>query len=151
MPRELTDLEDIRALLEQARTIAVLGAHPDASRAASYVPAYLRTAGYRIIPVNPRFKGQQMFGELTRETLAEIQEPVDIVDVFRPSEALALHLDDMRAMRPAPRAVWFQQGIENDEVALALIAAGIDVVQDRCTYIDHRRLAVQRIEAPRPG
>jgi predicted CoA-binding protein len=139
MAREITSTSDVKQVLLGAKTIAVLGAHPDASRPASYVPAYLHGAGYRVVPVNPRFAGQTLWGEAVRASLADVQEPVDIVDVFRPAVALPTHLDDVLAMRPPPKLVWLQLGIEDDEFARALIAAGIDVVQDRCTLADHRR------------
>lgn len=147
MAHELVDVDEVRALLARARTIAVLGAHRIETRPASFVPAYLRAAGYRVLPVNPRFRGEVLFGEVTRASLAELAEPVDIVDVFRPAAALPLHVDDILAMRPPPTAVWLQLGIENDDVAAMLIAHGIDVVQDRCTAVDHRRFGIAGVSA----
>jgi predicted CoA-binding protein len=143
--RELTQIDDVVSLLRQARTIAVLGAHPESSRPAHYVPEYLFDVGYRVLPVNPRFVGHVLFGAAVRATLAELGEPIDIVDVFRPAEALPLHVADVLAMGPAPRAVWFQQGIRNDAVARQLITRGIEVVQDRCTLADHRRFGLPRV------
>lgn len=139
---EYTAVADIRRILTQARTIAVLGAHPQASRPASYVPAYLHSCGYRILPVNPRKLGSTLWGEPVRATLAELKEPVDIVDVFRRSDLLMPHLSDILAMSPRPRLVWLQQGIRCQPLADALLAEGIDVVQDRCTLADHRRLGI---------
>jgi len=134
--------EDLRRILTEARTIAVLGAHPVTSRPASYVPAYLHHSGYRILPVNPGKLGQTLWNEPVRATLAELGEPVDIVDVFRRSDLLMGHLDDILAMSPRPRLVWLQQGITSQPFADALLAAGIDVVQNRCTLADHRRLGI---------
>lgn len=138
MAREIERIQDVKDVLVRARTIAVLGAHPSATRPASYVPAYLRNVGYRVIPVNPRFAGQELFGERVRGRLDEIGEPVDIVDVFRRSEDVPSHVDEILAMSPRPAVVWLQAGITNDDAAARLIAAGIDVVQDRCTLADHR-------------
>ncbi len=141
MPELRTEAQ-IREALTSAHTIAVLGAHHDASRPAFYVPDYLRRHGYRILPVNPDFAGQTFWGEGVRETLAAIAEPVDIVDVFRRPEHLDAHLEDLLAMNPKPRLVWLQLGIRNDAFARAIAAAGIDVVQDRCTLADHRRMGI---------
>jgi predicted CoA-binding protein len=104
------------------------------------VPSYLAEHGYRVIPVNPRFAGQTLYGERVRAALAELGEPVDIVDVFRRAEHLPAHLPDLLAMAPRPRLVWLQSGIRHPGFARALIAEGIEVVQDRCTMADHRRL-----------
>jgi hypothetical protein len=142
MAREIVRDDDRRAVLEAARTIAVLGAHPSPSRPASYVPAYLHGQGYRILPVNPRFVGETLWGEPVRARLDELSEAVDVVDVFRRSEDVPAHVDEILAMSPRPKVVWLQSGIENDEAAARLIAAGIDVVQDACTYADHRRFGL---------
>ena len=139
---EYTAPADIRRVLTAARTIAVLGAHPQTSRAASYVPAYLHQCGYRILPVNPMKLGMTLWGEPVRASLAELDEPIDIVDVFRRSSQLMPHLPDILAMSPRPRLVWLQQGILSRAFADALLAEGIDVVQNRCTLADHRRLAI---------
>jgi predicted CoA-binding protein len=140
--RHITSLDDVRGVLERAETIAVLGAHADASRPASYVPAYLAAQGYRIVGVNPMFAGQTLFGETVVARLADVPFPVDIVDVFRLPQLIPGHVPDMLAMQPHPKLVWLQLGIRNDEAARELIAQGIDVVQDRCTLADHRRLGI---------
>ncbi len=132
--------EDLAWILGSSYTVAVLGAHPEESRPAYYVPAYLREHGYRILPVNPKYAGGELFGEPVRERLAEIGEPVDVVDVFRGADKLPGHLEDILAMNPPPAVVWLQKGIRNDEFARALTDAGITVVQDRCMLEEHRRL-----------
>lgn len=144
MMGEVHSLERVREILSEAKTIAVLGASTKPERPAYYVPDYLHEQGYRVVPVNPLHRGEKLWGESFREQLREIGEPVDIVDVFRQSAALPQHLDDILAMRPLPEVVWFQLGIRNDLVAAKLIAAGIEVVQDRCTLADHRRLGLGR-------
>jgi predicted CoA-binding protein len=132
----------IREILSGSPTVAVLGIHREPEKAAFYVPEYLHDEGYRIIGVNPEFAGQDLFGEKVRSTLAEIGEPIDLVDVFRRPEHLPGHLDDILAMKPHPRVVWFQLGIRNDDAAAKLEAAGITVVQSRCTLADHQRLGL---------
>jgi predicted CoA-binding protein len=132
----------LREILTTSPTVAVLGVHREPEKAAYYVPEYLHDEGYRIIGVNPRFHGEQLFGEPVRDTLAEIGEPVDVVDVFRRPGAIPEHLEDILAMQPRPRVVWFQLGIKNDETARILEAAGITVVQNRCMLADHQRLGL---------
>lgn len=138
----VTDVAELRALLARTRTIAVLGAHPAPERPAFYVPDYLHRMGYRIFPVNATRTGTRLWGEPVRARLTDIPVPVDLVDVFRRSEAVPDHLADMLALAPRPDAVWMQAGISNESVAAALVAVGIAVVQDRCTYADHRAFGI---------
>lgn len=142
---ELRTRDEVRRVLERARTIAVLGAHPSEDRPAHYVPAYLRGQGYRILPVNPIYAGRELFGEPVVARLDEIRQPVDIVDVFRRSPDVLDHVEEILAMDPLPAVVWLQQGIRNDEATARLVAAGIDVVQDRCTLADHRTFGLGRV------
>jgi predicted CoA-binding protein len=134
----------LRTILATSPTVAVLGIRDDPAAAGFYVPEYLHDVGYRVLGVNPGLAGRMMFGEPVRASLGEITDPIDMVDVFRRADQLHLHLDELIAARP--RVVWFQQGIRNDRVASQLEAAGIEVVQDRCTLSDHQRL---RVGAPR--
>ncbi|HEY5933990.1 MAG TPA: CoA-binding protein [Kofleriaceae bacterium] len=140
----MTTINDarLREILTTSPTIAVLGIHREPEKAAFYVPEYLHDEGYRIIGVNPVFKDQMLFHEQVRATLAEIGEPVDIVDVFRRAEQIPAHVEDILAMKPRPKVVWFQLGIKNDDAAKILEAAGIVVVQNRCTLADHQRLGL---------
>jgi uncharacterized protein len=130
--------DDLRSRLAAARRIAVLGAHPDPVKPAHYVPDYLHGRGYRVLPVNPGHVGEMLWDEPVRATVAEIAPPVDVVDVFRRSELLDAHLDDILAARP--RLVWLQSGIRNDAFARRLEDAGIAVIQDRCLMVEHRRM-----------
>jgi predicted CoA-binding protein len=132
----------LREILMTSPTIAVLGVHSEPEKAAFYVPEYLHDEGYRIIGVNPLYAGEELFGEKVLPTLAEIAEPVDLVDVFRPAEQIPEHVEDILAMTPRPKVVWFQLGIKNDDVARILEASGILVVQNRCTLADHQRLGL---------
>jgi hypothetical protein len=132
----------IRELLTNSPRIAVLGVHREPSKAAYYVPEYLHEEGYTIFGVNPTMVGETLFDQPVRATLAELQQPIDLVDVFRRAEQLPAHVDDILAMKPLPKIVWFQLGISNDEVAQRLEAAGITVIQNRCTLADHQRLGL---------
>ena len=133
---------DLERILRRSRTIAVLGAHPKPSRPAFYVADYLHRQGYRVLPVNPRFEKRVLWDGEARPALADLREPVDVVVVFRRSEHVPGHLDDILAMDPKPEAVWLQQGIRNDDAATRLESEGIDVVQDACMLVEHRRFGL---------
>jgi predicted CoA-binding protein len=130
---------DIGGLLKETSTIAVLGAHRDPTRAAHYVPAYLRQHGYRIVPVNPTLVGRELFGATVVASLADTHEPIDLVDVFRRSEDLPAHVPEILAMKPLPKTVWLQSGITHAAFAAELERHGIRTVQDRCLMVDHQR------------
>ena len=135
---ELSTTSELTIALKEAKVIAVLGAHPRREKAAHYVPRYLADRGYRIIPVNVRYAGQTLFGETVLSSLTEIDERVDIVNIFRRSDAVSEHLGEILSMRPQPRVIWMQQGVYNDDVAEAVSDAGMDVVQGECTMARHR-------------
>lgn len=134
----ITKLEDVKRILQESKTVAVLGAHTNVSKAAYYVPRYLDSRNYEIFPVNPVFVGQEIFGKTVVSSLNALTTPIDLVDVFRRSEALLNHVAEILAMKPLPKVVWFQLGVQNDEVAQQLSGAGINVVQNRCTLADHQ-------------
>jgi predicted CoA-binding protein len=139
------ELELAKRLLTESRVVAVLGAHHKPSRAGHYVAAYLQQQGYRVLPVNPRYVGKELFGEPVVAKLADLEEPVDVVDVFRNPSTLPDHLEDIFAMDPPPKAVWLQSGIRHDAFAAQLRERGIAVVQNRCTYADHRSFGLPRV------
>ena len=128
------------SLLRSARTIAVVGYSDRPERPSSAVSAYLRRRGYRIIPVNPRLAGRVVEGERAYGRLADIPkaERVDLVDVFRRGEFLDAVVDD--AIAAGATAIWFQLGLGDEAPARRAEAAGLRVVWDRCTAIEHRRL-----------
>jgi predicted CoA-binding protein len=131
----------IQALLNETRTIAVLGIKTEAQtgQPAFYVPSYLQTAGFRIIPVPVYYpQAVQILGQQVYRRLVDIPIDVDLVNVFRLSHDLPPHVEDILGKRP--KAVWLQSGIRNDTVAETLAKAGIKVVQDRCIMVDHRYL-----------
>lgn len=142
--RELTSSEDIRGVLSAAAVVAVIGYSADEGKPAHYVPAYLDEHGYTVIAVNPALaaRGAEAFGRPVVATLAEIGKAVDVVDVFRRADKAPDHLSDLLAMHPAPKVVWLQLGIRNDEFATHLIEAGVNVIQDHCMLADHRRLGL---------
>jgi predicted CoA-binding protein len=136
----------LREILTGSPTVAVLGIHTEPEKAAFYVPEYLHDEGYRVIGVNPKYTAETLFGEQVRATLREIKEPVDLVDIFRRADAIPNHVEDILAMSPRPKVVWFQLGIKNEEAAKALEAYGIVVIQNRCTLADHQRLGLGKPE-----
>ena len=130
----------LRALLERTHRIAVLGVKtPESGQPAYYVPDHAHRAGYDVIPVPVYYpEMRELFGNPVYRTLAAIPGEIDLVDVFRRPQDVPKHLDDMLEKRP--KAVWFQLGIRNDEVAERLAEAGIKVVQDLCLMVEHRAL-----------
>ncbi len=136
----LTSKSDVLRVLQDSKVVAVIGFHRDLGKPAHYVPEYLDRQGYSIIPVNPALaaRGETYFGRVPVATLAELKEPVDVVEVFRRSDRVHEHLADILAMQPLPKVVWMQQDIRDDETAAKLVAAGINVIQDRCMLADHR-------------
>jgi uncharacterized protein len=137
----ITNSAEIRSLLNETRIIAVLGIKTEAqaSQPAFYVPRYLQTAGFQIIPVPVYYpKATHILGQQVFRRLIDIPTAVDLVNVFRRSEDVPPHVEDILAKMP--KAVWLQSGIRNDAAAETLARAGIKVVQDRCIMVDHRYL-----------
>jgi hypothetical protein len=130
--------DELRALLRTTRRIAVLGIKSGAREDAFEVPRYLQARGYRILPVNPKL--ERVLGETAQPRLAAIDQPVDIIDVFRAARHLPDHVDEILSLDRLPLAVWLQLGIRHDACAERLRAAGVGVVQDRCLLVEHRRL-----------
>lgn len=131
-------------LLSTARTIAVVGYSDKPHRPVSSVSAYLRAQGYRTIPVNPRLRGREVDGERSYDRLADIPKDVkiDFVDVFRRGEFLDETVDD--AIAAGVPAIWFQLDLENVAAAERAEKAGMKVVWDRCTAVEHRRMRMER-------
>ncbi len=129
---------DLRRILTENRSVAVLGAKESPYEAAYYVPAYLHQRGWRVVGVNPKLRGDWL-GSPPVATLAEL-DPVDVIEVFRRPEFLVGHAREILALPWKPRVAWFQLGIRDDAAAALLQDAGIKVVQDRCMMPEHRRL-----------
>ena len=134
--------EAIAELLARTRRIAVLGIKTEeqARQPAFYVPEYLASSGFEVIPVPVYFpEAKEILGRPVYRRLVEVPGELDLVQVFRRPKDIEMHIDDIIAKRP--KAVWFQLGIRNDAAAERLARAGIQVVQDRCLMVEHRRLA----------
>ncbi len=123
-------------LLKDSKTVAVVGLSRDPSKDSYKVAAYLKKAGYTVIPVNP--SGAGILGEKTYKSLQEIPVKIDMVDIFRPSNEVPQIVE--QAIKMEAKAVWMQKGIVNDEAARKAEKAGLDVVMDRCTMVEHKRL-----------
>ena len=137
----LTTDDEIRELLQNTKTIAVLGIKPEthASQPAFYVPKYMADAGYEIIPVPVYYpEVTDILGKTVYRDLRDIPGEIDLLNVFRRSEDIPKHT--LEILEKKPKAVWFQLGIRNDEVAERLAEAGIKVVQDLCLMVEHRAL-----------
>ena len=132
----ITDSDELRKIYEESKTIAVVGASDNESKAAHTIPRYLKRQGYRIIPVNP--KGGEILGEKVYTSLEQIEEPIDVVDVFRPSEETP---DVARqAVKVGAKTLWLQQGIEHPEAERIAEEAGLGVVMNRCMGETHYQL-----------
>jgi predicted CoA-binding protein len=137
----INDAAGIEQVLRDTKTIAVLGIKPEShgDQAAHYVPAHMAAAGYDVIPVPVYYpEVTEILGKKVVRKVAEIDGPVDMVNVFRRPSDIPQHVDDIVAKKP--KYVWFQLGIRNDEAAQKLAEAGIKVVQDRCLMVEERRV-----------
>lgn len=139
----LTRDEDIKALLEGVRTIAMIGASDRPDRPSYGVMAFLQRHGYRVIPVNPQITGEHVHGEFVFRELSQIGEPIDLVDIFRRPQAAGEAVDE--AIAAGAKAVWMQLGVINEEAAARAEAAGLKVVMDRCPAIEIPRLGIQPV------
>ena len=138
----LTRDEDIAELLSNARTIAVVGASDRPDRPSYGVMKFLQSHGYRVLPVNPQITGEHVLGEFVWRELAQIGEPIDIVDIFRRPDAAGEAVD--QAIFAGAKAVWMQLGVVNEEAARRAEEAGLKVVMDRCTKIEILRLGIPK-------
>jgi len=130
----------LRDILTGVRTIAVVGASPRPARPSHGVMAYLQRRGYRAIPVNPNAAGGTIHGETCYATLAEIPEPIDMVDIFRRAETAGEVVDEAIAI--GAKVVWMQLGVRDDKAAIRAEARGIKVVMNRCPAIEIPRLGL---------
>jgi hypothetical protein len=128
--------------LTRVRTIALVGWSPKPDRPSHRVAAYLKARGYRVIPVNPGQAGTMALGEVVRASLAEISDPVDMVDIFRRSEEAGSVVDEALASLPGLQAVWLQLGVIDAAAAARAEAAGVMAVMDRCPAIEIPRLGM---------
>ena len=136
----LTRDEDIAELLQSARTIAMVGASDRPDRASHGVMKFLQDQGYRVFPVNPRITGEHVHGEFVWRELAQIGEPIDIVDIFRNSAEAGVAVD--QAIAVGAKAVWMQLGVVDEAAAARAEATGLKVVMDHCPKIEIARLGL---------
>jgi uncharacterized protein len=138
MDHESYSDEYLRGILRRTHTIAMVGASPNWNRPSYFVMKYLQAKGFRVIPVNPKAAGEEILGELCYASLADVPVPVDMVDVFRTSDAAPGIVED--AIGIGAKTVWMQIGVRHDAAAARAEAAGLDVVMNRCPKIEYSRL-----------
>ena len=131
----------IRGILNTVKTIAMVGFSPKENRPSFFVFKYLTERGYRVIPVNPGQAGKEVLGQKIYAKLADIPEPIDMVDIFRGSEFALGIVQEALALTPKPQVIWMQLTVRNDEAAKLAEAAGLKVVMNRCPKIEYGRLS----------
>jgi len=131
----------IRGILNTVKTIAMIGISPKDNRPSYFAFKYLQQRGYRMIPVNPGQAGQKILGQHVYARLADIPEPVDMVDIFRASEHVLPIVQEALTLDPKPQVIWMQLTVRNEEAARLAEAAGLKVVMNRCPKIEYGRLS----------
>jgi predicted CoA-binding protein len=130
----------VRDILKNTKRIAMVGASPNPSRPSNGVLRFLLSKGYDVVPVNPGHAGRTIHGQTVAKSLADIEGPVDMVDVFRAADQLHAVVEEVLAMPNRPKVIWTQLGVRNNEAARAAEDAGIAVIMDRCPAIEYPRL-----------
>jgi predicted CoA-binding protein len=131
----------ISGILKSVKTIAVVGASANDVRPSFFVMKYMLDKGYNVVPVNPGQAGKLILGQMTYARLSDIPVPIDMVDVFRASDAVPGIVDETLSLDPLPKVVWMQLTVRHDEAAARAEAAGLKVVMDRCPKIEYARLS----------
>ena len=131
----------IRGILNTVKTIAMVGVSPKDNRPSYFAFKYLLERGYHMIPINPGQAGKELLGQKVYAKLADIPEPIDMVDIFRASKYALPIVQEALHLKPRPRVIWMQLGVRNDEAAALAEAAGIKVVMNRCPKIEYGRLS----------
>ena len=140
MNHERYDDTYIRGILDEVKTIAVVGASANTVRPSYFVVKYLISKGYDVVPVNPGQAGKKIAGVMTAASLADIDRPVDMVDIFRNSDAAKGVVEEALRLNPLPKVIWMQLSVRNDEAARLAEAKGVKVVMNRCPKIEYARL-----------
>ena len=141
MDHETYDNAYISGILNDVRTIAIVGASANDVRPSYFVTKYLIDKGYEVHPVNPGQAGKEILGRRVYASLAEVPGAIDMVDIFRPSAAVPGVVDEALALDPLPKVIWMQLTVRHDEAAAKAEAAGIKVVMNRCPKIEYARLS----------
>ncbi|MBL8581593.1 MAG: CoA-binding protein [Rhizobiaceae bacterium] len=131
----------IAGILDTMRTVAIVGASANDVRPSYFVAKYLIDKGFSVFPVNPGHAGKTLLGRMTYARLADIPEPIDMVDIFRASGAVPAAVADALSLAPLPKAIWMQLGVRNDAAAAQAEAVGVKVVMNRCPKIEYGRLS----------
>ena len=131
----------IRDILAGVKSVAVVGASNKEVRPSFFVAAYLIDKGYRVFPINPGLAGKAILGQPVYARLADVPEPIDMVDIFRPSEAAGAIVEDALALEPRSKVIWMQIAVRNDDAAMRAEQAGLRVVMNRCPKIEYGRLS----------
>ena len=131
----------IRGILNTVKTIAMVGISPKDNRPSYFAFKYLLDRGYNMIPVNPGQAGKEILGRMVYARLADVPEPIDMVDVFRAAQYAPQIVAEALALKPRPQVIWMQLGVRNDEAAATAEAAGLKVVMNRCPKIEYGRLS----------
>ena len=131
----------IRGILNTVKTIVMVGVSANTSRPSYFAFKYLLERGYRMIPVNPGLASQELLGQPAYARLADIPEPLDMVDIFRASKYAVAIVEEALALKPRPQVIWMQLGIRNDEAARLAEENGLKVVMNRCPKIEYGRLS----------
>lgn len=140
MQHDQYDNAYISDILRDTKTIALLGASPNPARPSNSVMRFLLSKGYRVIPVNPGQAGKEILGQTVFATLADIGEPIDMIDVFRAAEYLPAVVDEALALDPRPKVIWGQLSVRDDAAAEKAESGGLKVVMNRCPAIEYPRL-----------
>ncbi len=133
--------EYIARILNTVRSVAIVGASANDVRPSFFVTKYLIDKGFEVFPINPGHAGREILGRMTYAKLADLPQPVDMVDIFRGSDAVPGVTDEILAMTVLPKVVWMQLTVRHDASAERLEAAGIEVVMNRCPKIEYGRLS----------
>ena len=138
-------MSEIKDILSKYKTIAMIGVSQNPSRPSTIVMKYMQKYGYKVIPVNPRIQGEKILGEEVFEKITDIKEPVDIVDVFRPSnEAYGIAEDTVKI---GAKVLWLQLGIRNEEAKKLMYKNNIDYVENKCTKMEYQKFFLNKRQA----
>ncbi|UDL91157.1 CoA-binding protein [Mesorhizobium sp. PAMC28654] len=141
MNHDAYDNAYIGGILNSVKTVAMVGASANDVRPSYFVLKYLLAKGFSVFPINPGHAGKEILGRMTYASLADVPEPIDMVDIFRNAAAVPGIVDEVMKLDPLPKVIWMQLGVRHDEAAARAEAAGIKVVMNRCPKIEYGKLS----------